>query len=278
MNLSFVDVNHQRLALWERPGDGTPILFVHATGFHARCWNQIIHQLPGRHCYAPDMRGHGLSSKPDPPYHWRWFSEDIAALARALNFTGIIAAGHSMGGHSLLLAASLVPGAFSHLVLIDPVIMPRDYYRPRTPEPHFARKRRNRWTSPDEMRDRFRDRLPFRDWDPAVLDDYCRFGLVPDGGGFVLACPPDVEGSIYENSGQPEADLYPLMPSIRTPVTIIRSERSRMSMDGPSDMAASPTAPDLASHFPNARDIVVNHSHFIPMESPGTIARALSAL
>jgi len=38
------------------------------------------------------------------------------------------------------------------------------------------------------------------------------------------------------------------------------------------DMAASLTAPDLASHFRHGRDIVVPHSHFIPMEAPQKVA------
>ena len=48
----FYNVNGVRLAVFERPGDGPPILFVHATGFHARCWNQVVARIPEWRCIA----------------------------------------------------------------------------------------------------------------------------------------------------------------------------------------------------------------------------------
>ncbi len=273
----FYDVNGVRLAVWERAGAEPPILFVHATGFHAHCWNQIIARIPGRRCIAIDMRGHGLSSKPDPPYYWHNFGEDVAAIARTLDLHGVTGAGHSMGGHSLVVAASLAPEIFSGLLLIDPVILPRAAYAGRRWTEHFARKRRNRWASPDEMFDRFKDRPPFRDWDVAVLRDYCDYGLIPapDGDGYVLACPPEIEGAIYEASGLDDANLYGKLERIDVPVTVMRSA-TPLKMEPAMDMAASPTAPDLATHFPRGRDMTTPHSHFIPMEDPGLIADLLS--
>jgi len=271
----FVSANGQRLALWERPGMGAQMLFAHATGFHARIWDQIVYRIPNAYCYAVDMRGHGMSSKPEPPYSWRSFGEDLAALVRELNFTGVIGVGHSMGGHAMALAASLVPEAFSELVLIEPVIMPPSYYNGRERGPHFARKRKNEWQSSQEMMERFQDRPPFNEWDPAVFRDYCRWGLTAEGDHFVLSCPPAVEASIYENSGRHEANIYDALGRIRVPVTIVRSIRGRMGNEGPIDMGASPTAPDLATHFPRGRDIPVTQSHFVPMENPQLIAKLL---
>lgn len=276
MTPRFVEANGERLAVWEWPGEGRPIVFVHATGFHARCWLQVIARLPGRRSIAIDMRGHGESSKPPEPYAWRRFGEDVAAVARELRLRGAIGAGHSMGGHSLLLAAILDPALFGELVLLDPVILPPDHYRGPRREPHFARKRRNRWTSPAEMCERFRERPPFSEWDPAVLRDYCEYGLRPDGDGYLLACPPWVEGSIYENSSAPEANLHAQMEQVRIPVTVVRSMRGRLAGQGPMDMAASPTAPDLASRLPRGRDIEVPCSHFIPMEAPALAAHLIS--
>lgn len=274
----FFEINGARLAVFERTGSEPPVFFAHATGFHARSWNQIVTRIPRRRAIAFDMRGHGLSSKPAPPYHWRQFGEDAATLARELNLHGATGVGHSMGGHSLALAAALVPNAFAELILIDPVIMPRALYTGRLREPHYARKRRNRWVSPDEMFERFKDRPPFRDWDQAVLRDYCNYGLVPaaDGNGYVLACPPDVEASIYEASALNDANLYDEFGKIEAPVTVIRAPRL-MPAEGPMDMAASYTAPDLATHFRQGRDIVAPHSHFIPMENPSLVAGYVSS-
>lgn len=259
------------LTVFEWPGAGTPLLFVHATGFHARCWDQVIAQLPGRHCFAVEMRGHGRSFKPEPPYFWHSFAEDLVEVGQQLNLRGAVGIGHSMGGHSATLAAAWLPGLFSQLFLLDPTIFPLSYYTGRPLEQeHFAARRRNQWASAEEMFTRFKDRSPFASWEPAVLRDYCAFGLLPapDNAGFVLACPPAIEASIYQHSSV--TNLYPHLASIHLPVQIVRAGRPSA---GPQDMSASPTAPDLASHFPQARDwCLAERSHFIPMEAPGWVA------
>ncbi len=276
----FLDANGVRLAVWERGGTEPPVFFTHATGLHARTWNQIVARIPNRRAIAFDMRGHGLSAKPESPYLWHVFGEDTAALARALGLRGASGVGHSMGGHSLALAAAIAPDSFAELILVDPVIMPPALYTGRPREPHFARRRRNQWTSPDEMFDSFKDRLPFRTWDPAVLRDYCDYGLVPavDGNGYVLACTPEIEASIYEASTLHDANINHRLGEIETPVTVIRAPRFMPSQEGPMDMTASLTAPDLATRFRHGRDIVVPHSHFIPMEAPGLVAEHVNGL
>jgi lipase len=277
--LSYHRVNGVELALFEWPGEGAPVFFAHATGFHARCWDEVIHRLPGRRCIALDMRGHGRSGKPAPPYDWRDFGRDAAALARELDLQGAIAVGHSKGGHAVTLAAALEPGRFGSLLLADPVILPRAaYHGPRAEGPHFAARRRNHWRSPEEMFQRFRTRPPFDRWDPAVLRDYCEHGLLPapDGHGFVLACPPEIEAAVYAASAS--ADIYEEIGALEIPVRVLRAGRSRArAPEGERmDMSASPTAPDLATHFKHAEDIFLpGHSHFIPMEDPGLVARLI---
>src|SRR5947209_6384480 len=86
------------LAVWDWPGPGVPLLFVHATGYHGRCWDRVIEHFPDHRCIAVDLRGHGQSDKPGLLAHWRVMGEDIAAVARALGLNGAVAVGHSMGG------------------------------------------------------------------------------------------------------------------------------------------------------------------------------------
>ncbi len=235
-----------------------------------------MERIGAHRCIAIDLRGHGLSSKPLPPIPWRVFGMDVAEIARQLALQGAIAVGHSMGGHSITLAAAQEPQAFSHLVLLDPVILPEEMYTGPIAEPHFTRKRRNRWPSWQDMLERLSPRPPFNRWDKQVLRDYCEYALVPapDGDGFVLACPPDIEGSIYEQSLAEEANIYPEIASLDLPVTIIRAVTPRR--DGlVMDMHGSPTPPELASRFAHAEDLVVEYSHFIPMEAPEFVAEQI---
>lgn len=278
MGPGFIEVNGAKIAYWEQPGAEPAIVLCHATSFHGRCWDRVTARIAGQRSIAMDLRGHGLSAKPAPPIPWRDFGMDVAALCRQLGLRGAIGVGHSMGGHSVTLAAALAPEAFSRLILLDPVIVPEAAYTGPVAEPHFARKRRNRWPSWQEMLERFRTRSPFDRWDEKVLRDYCEYGLLvaPDSDGFVLACSPEVEGAIYEYSRARESNIYPEIATIRIPVTILRSERTQLP-GASMDMLASLTARDLAAKFADAEDQVVEYSHFIPMEAPAFVAEQIRA-
>ncbi len=273
-----VHVNGIDLCYFEWPGEGRPIFLAHATGFHARCWDQVVAHLPGRRVVALDMRGHGRSEKVPPPYDWADFAADIVALFERLGLRGAIGAGHSKGGYAVAVASGLAPGAFASLVLVDPVVLPREAYgRPDQAVGHFAARRRNEWASPQEMFESFSPRPPFNTWDPAVLRDYCEFGLSPnpEGAGFVLACPPELEAATY--MGAPMTDPYDAIANVDIPVRILRA-RSRGDAPG-RDLSGSPTSPGLAGHFRHGEDVYLPfHSHFIPMEAPELVASHILAL
>jgi pimeloyl-ACP methyl ester carboxylesterase len=272
-------VNGVSLAVFEWPGDGPPLLFAHANSFHARCWDQVIAHLPGRHCYAVDLRGHGCSDKPQPPYRWRAFGEDLAALGQRLGIGRAIGVGHSLGGHAVTVAAALAPQLFAGLLLLDPVILPRLLYTGRLPGEHFAARRRDRWESPEAMVERFKDRLPFSRWEPAVLRDYCQYGLLPapDGTGYVLACPPTIEADIYAGTTDTASDIYPEIAAIMVPVHVVRA--GNVQERPAADLSASPTAPDLAAHFRHGTDThLPDLSHFIPMEAPARVAQFIEQM
>jgi pimeloyl-ACP methyl ester carboxylesterase len=274
--LDFVTVDGLRIAVWQWAGDGPPLVFAHATGFHARCWDQVIRALPGRRAIAMDLRGHGRSDKPEPPYRWRWFGRDVAGVAEALGLRGAVGIGHSMGGHSIVEAAAMRPETFAALVLVDPTIFEPEYYgQPRRHDAAFILRRRNECKSWEEMYERFRGRPPFAQWKPEVLRDYCEYGVLPRGDGFVLACPPAVEASIYAASNEAEADLYGVLAGIEAPVTVMRADRP-WRLDS-FDVAASPTAVGLAGRFARGRDVVLaGRNHYIPMESPEVVAREIA--
>jgi lipase len=270
---SRVVVNGVEIALWEWSGVGPPVLFCHATGFHARIWDQVIAHLPERCCLAFDARGHGRSSQPAPPYAWRDFGADIAALAESLDLAGALGVGHSMGGHAVTLAAALRPRAFAGLLLIDPVIRAKDQYLGPWGKTRFVARRRNQWASPEVMFESFASRPPFDAWDRGVLQDYCQYGLGAAGEDYILACPPEIEASIYENSTVPASNIHAEIATIPIPVHVVRAGRFR---DPANVMGTSPTAPDLAGSFARGADTcLAEHSHFIPMESPELTAKLI---
>jgi len=265
------------LAVWEWPGEDPPLLFAHATGFHARCWDQIIRMLPDRRCLAIDARGHGRSGKPGPPYRWRAFGRDLVQVASAFEVEGAIGIGHSMGGHITVQTAAMRPETYTALLLVDPTIFPQRYYGGAIPDVSFTLRRRNEFESAAAMFERFHSRAPFNQWRPEILRDYCDYGVLPSNGHYVLACPPAVEASIYENSKAPESNIYAEIATVRHPVSVMRAGKERL--ETVFDLGASPTAPDLAAKFAHGREVLMEGaSHFIPMETPERVAEEIRAL
>ncbi len=275
MYVHLLRVDH--LAVWEWPGAGAPILFTHATGFHARVWTKIIEHFPDRRCLAIDLRGHGHSDKDLASYDWRRFGEDTALVARRLELKSTLGVGHSLGGHAMALAAALEPEVFSSLLLIDPVIQSPDRYDSAPTNVDFIAKRRAVWKSAGEMFQRFASRPPFSAWKPEILKDYCDYGLLPDGDEFVLACPPEIEASIYPKWNHPDADISAELAQIKVFTSIIRS--GKLMTKEKFDLSTSATDPNLASRMQHAEDIYLDGiSHFIPMEFPGLVVEKIRGM
>jgi len=250
-----------------------------ATGFHARCWDAVVAALPDdMHVYAVDMRGHGRSEKRGP-YRWDSFAEDVSELLTYLQCRDAIGVGHSMGGHCLTQVCATHPGMFQRLLLVDPVILPPEAYTHQRysalggPEDHPVAKRKGHWTGWEEMFERFADRKPFSLWQRQVLEDYCRYGVLPaaEGEGFDLACPGIVEASIYLNNTT--TDVHAQLKEVKIPVVILRAKMRDPNDHNIMDFSMSPTWSELAAHFPDARDVYLPHlTHFIPMQAPELVA------
>lgn len=269
-------VGDTQLAVFEWPGTGDPILLLHATGFHSRCWNQVVRHLPQRHIYAADLRFHGGSGT-NGKVDWRVMTDDIRQLIRRMDLNRLVGVGHSIGGHLIARAAAQAPQRFKHLVLLDPVIMSPQRYAEfqQVPEDlirlHPVSRRKNEWRDAQEMFDRFSGRAPFNTWHPAVLQDYCDHALSPadDNGIRRLACNPTHEAGIYLNQRGNEIVLDEL-PRIVAPVTLLRAAPGD---DALPDLSASPTWPNLAAALPDCNEVYLPRmNHFIPMQDPALVA------
>lgn len=262
-------------------GTAPTLLLVHATGFHARVWDQTIARLPGRHVIAVDQRGHG-HSEAAPFVTWEAFGRDLAGVAAAFELDGAIGIGHSMGAHGLVQAAAFEPGRFSQLLLVDPVLQaPEAYHLPPVPHGtlHPAANRKNRFASAQAMFDRFAERPPYAVFDRQALRDYCDHGLKPagNGDGFELRCAPAFEGSIYPQArGNP--GVVASVRALKIPVLVVRA-RPQDPAVLPWDPLGSPTWPGLAAEFHHGRDLhCSDKTHFLPMEDPALMARLIIEL
>ncbi len=277
--LGFSTVNGTRLAWheWRRAlrGRGPTVLMVHATGFHARVWDQVVAGLPDCHLISLDLRGHGRSDT-TAIAGWHQFGDDVAAVMADLGLTRVIGVGHSMGAHALVQATALDPGRLARLVLVDPSILVPDTYRGFVVDPnrsHPVSGRTSRFASVQAMVDRFARRAPYARFTPAALRDYCQHGLVPapDGDGLVLACAPATEAQIYLSTRDSDA-IFGWIAQVNQPVLVVRGKQPTPDRD-PFDYSFSPTWPALAGAFADGRDCFLpQESHFLPMENPALMA------
>ncbi len=278
---AFFDGSEARISFWEwGDPDGQPVVLVHATGFHARVWDETVRHLPDSYrIISVDMRGHGQSEKKGLLLDWSLVAHDVSELLDHLALKNVIGVGHSMGAHCMSQVALAHPDMFERLLLVDPVMMEPERYATdgkaelMDPAEHPVGKRRDQWRDWQEMYDRFKDRHPYSLWKPQALEDYCRYGIRPhpDGEGFALACPPHMEASVY--IGSVNGCLYGRLNAIKVPVTILRAKGRAPGDEKLMDFAISPTWDQLHTEFANARDVHLPHlSHFMPMQDPALTA------
>jgi pimeloyl-ACP methyl ester carboxylesterase len=267
------------IATWDLGGDGPPLLLVHATGFHARMWLPIAPALRSTHrLWAIDLRGHGDSGHhPDGDYRdWSLFVDDLLAVVDTLDLgdatTGLVGAGHSLGGAVLLLSEQRRPGLLGAVYCYEPIVP--------TPETRTAMvgeemslavlsaKRRAGFASRQAARDNYASKPPFARFAPEALDAYVDHAFRDAADGTVeLKCSPAEESTVYR--GAPLHAAWEHLGATTPPITVAGSA---------ANIEPARTLPSLAARLPHARlERYEELSHFGPMEDPLRVGAAIVA-
>jgi pimeloyl-ACP methyl ester carboxylesterase len=268
-----------RIATWDLGGAGPPLLLLHATGFHARMWLPVAPALRASHrCWAIDQRGHGASGHhPDGDYRdWSLFVEDLLAVVDTLGLgdagTGLVGAGHSLGGAVLLLAEQRRPGLLRSAYCYEPIVLsPEDRAEMRRDRHSLARvtaKRRATFASRDQARRNYASKPPFSSFHPDALGAYVEHAFEDRAdGGIELACRPAEEATVYEGAMLHTA--WEHLGTTMVPVTLAGSA---------SEVQPARVLPVLAGRLPSARlQRYAALSHFGPMEDPGGVGADIAA-
>jgi lipase len=101
------------------PADGRPVVFLHGLSGHGGRWRRFAEQLPGFRVVAPDLRGHGDSTRL-PPWTFEQHAADVIDLLDALELDRVPLVGHSFGGATAMHVTALAPERISRLALLDP--------------------------------------------------------------------------------------------------------------------------------------------------------------
>jgi len=259
------------------PERSCDLIFLHANGFNALTYRQILAPLADRfRILAVDQRGHGGSTLPavaEGRDDWGDFREDLLALLATLNAKGVVLAGHSMGGATCLGAAARAPDAAGRLVLFDPVIMPPGAVaQAKAGGPIHsrlidgARRRRAEFPNRGAALHAYGARAAFSTWRPDMLADYVEDGFreLPDGG-VRLACEPAWEASTFAaQANDPWADFA----DAEVPIEILKAERDSTCR---TDEAGPALTADGRVNIVTVRGT----GHFLPMERPELATEAL---
>jgi pimeloyl-ACP methyl ester carboxylesterase len=120
------DTGEVQLNYAEGPPHGPPLVLLHGLG---RRWQVFLPLIPALslrwHIFAPDLRGHGKSSRVARGYHGPQYAEDIAHLLRERVCAPAVLFGHSLGGMLGMWVASHNPELVRALILGDNMIMVR---------------------------------------------------------------------------------------------------------------------------------------------------------
>lgn len=101
--------------------DNKPLILLHGLADCAVVWSSLADYLADDyHIIAPDLRGHGESSKPERGYSSGEIIGDLEALMAHLGWQQAHILGHSWGGKLAAIWATHSPEYFSSLILVDP--------------------------------------------------------------------------------------------------------------------------------------------------------------
>lgn len=117
----FVDTNGIRIHCLEHGGDGPNLLLMPGLTANCHSFGGLIDAglSDGMRVFALDLRGRGLSDRPDEGYTVEDQAADVLGLLDALDLGTVVLGGHSYGGLMTYYLAANHPERFSKCVVID---------------------------------------------------------------------------------------------------------------------------------------------------------------
>jgi pimeloyl-ACP methyl ester carboxylesterase len=265
---------------------GTPlVLFFHGNSFPASTYSVVLNELRrrGLQVHALEKIGHNPAFPVSS--NWPHLVEEVKAFAQPLveAHTGpVVLVGHSLGGMLSLMLAAQYPHLAHAVVMVDaPAIagwqanLLRLSQKLSITHKFFpgavSHKRRNQWTSLDEVRQHFAGKKNFANWHAQVLEDYITHGTqeVTLEGQVrrELSFSREIETQIYNTVPHHLEALIRRHP-LKCPVSLVAARHSReMKMAGM----------EFTKRITKGRITTIDGTHLVPMESPLATAAAVEA-
>lgn len=254
----YAQVNGYRL-FYEDTGQGVPVVLLHGFPLSSRIWSPI-RQAIARHArlITPDLRGHGLSEKPDGRYSMASLAHDMATLVDRLGLEKLVLGGHSMGGYITFQLAQHFPERLRGLILVD------TRAEADTDEGRARRLKAIAQIRTEGAAAFLEAFLPgligpsSKASNPQLLDELkAMAALVPDH--VLVGC---LQGMLER------PDSRPLLPALHLPVLVLVGEEDQLTP--PSEAQA------MAEALPLADLVVIPQAGHTPsLEAPQAVAQAI---
>ena len=255
-------------------GDGETIHFAHANGYPPESYRQLLSPLTN------DYKVIGMLQRPlwdNSDYNeiknWHQLADDMIQFLDEQSLKGIVGVGHSLGAIVSVLAASKRPDLFKKLILIEPVIFPKlmtavNHFMPMSlrkkyvPVAKVALKRKDHWSTEQEIFDSYRKKKIFALLSDASIWDWIKAGIVPHKeGGVTLRFTKQWEAHIYATV----TNVLDALDKLTVPFYIMRGAKTNVISDK--------MWTKLSRKYPTERLIEYkNATHLLPLELQERVA------
>jgi pimeloyl-ACP methyl ester carboxylesterase len=177
-----------RTVRWGNPAEtsAVPLVLIHGLASNALLWEGAALEFAalGHAVVAVDLRGHGLSEKPDDGYDMQTVTNDVAGVLRVLASQGYerpVVAGQSWGGNVVIELALTHPELVRGVVAVDGGFLELQEHLPQWEECSVALRPPNLLGTP-VARMRGYMESAHADWPKTGIDgSMANFEQLPDG-------------------------------------------------------------------------------------------------
>jgi N-formylmaleamate deformylase len=203
-------------------GAKPPLVLLHGLTGNGACWTPLARSLEAEYdVVMPDARGHGDSSAPLHGYGYEDHAGDVIELIRELGLVTPMLLGHSMGGMTATVVASLAAKNIRGVILVDPTFLSpqrqREVFASDVAEQHRRLLSQDKCDVSAQLRSRHAHRSP------EIVELVASARLKTQIGAFEILTPPNPE-------------YHQLISTIDAPILFVVGDAGVVSLDAARDL------------------------------------------
>lgn len=234
-------------------GNKPPLVALHGLTGSGACLSPLACTLENDFdVILPDARGHGQSSTPASGYSYLELAADVVGLIGKLELNAPIVLGHSMGGLTATVVASLLEPVISRLVLVDPTFISPEWQREVFESDVAAEHGQLLTLARSDLLVRTHQRSPHRSAE--MIEHLVDARLQTSLHAFEILTPPN-------------PDYRDLVRLVRVPTLLVIGERGVVSLD---------TAKELQQlNALVCPELIADVGHGLPYDEPGRLGEVI---